>query len=201
MSRIWSWVTQSRWGRAGGVIALAAGGATLGLDTSHGAVSASDYQTIVQLVHDSQLAEQTACLPAGLNPQASVITVASAATVATVQARIASVEPNYYTGDYETGLTGLLQRNCRAALTGGQSMDLAGGVGPISCSDVSVSGTTAHATCQLQEWLRGLVDYGNGGVRTVQPSGPDIVNDNFVQTPSGWRISSEERYPVPGTGP
>lgn len=80
-------------------------------------------------------------------------------------------------------------------------MEVAGGVGPVSCSEVSVTGTTAHATCQLQEWLRSLVVSGNGGVTPVQPSGPDIVNDNFFQTPNGWRISSEERGPVPGTGP
>jgi hypothetical protein len=176
-------------------------GMIAGLNTVRTGAASTDQATIVQLVHDSQLAEQTLCLaPTGFVTLTTVRQV-PASVVAASRARVASVEANLYTGDQGSGMTALLQRNCTAALTGGRSLQVAGGVGPVQCASVAVTGDQAAASCQMIKWLRSSVVSGSGKLVTVQPSALTIVNDAFVRTSSGWRITSEQIAPAPGQGP
>ncbi|MGH2442737.1 MAG: hypothetical protein ACRDFX_06200 [Chloroflexota bacterium] len=162
--------------------------------------TASDRAAIEQLVHGSQLAEQTLCLAPSSIAAAGRPVVLGAGVVSEVSANAARVERNYYTGDQLSGLTALIQQNCTAALKGGQSIEVAGGVGPVTCSVITISGNAAQATCELVKWLRSLIR-GPRGVATVRPSGLTIVHDTLARTPGGWRITGEQLAPAPGASP
>jgi hypothetical protein len=158
----------------------------------------TDPQQLQELVRQSQLAEQTLCLPAiQYRDQPQVV---PAAELERVRQHVADVEGSLYTGAQLAAQLEVLQRNCVASMSGGESIEVAGGLDSFSCSSITVSGDTATATCQEVKWIQGLVKTPQG----IQPNravGPDTVVDEFVRTPDGWRISGEKIIVPPGTGP
>ncbi len=92
----------------------------------HTSAAPSDQQAIQQVVHDSQVAEQKLCvLPSGF---ARVIQHLPPQAVRAITDHVASDLAQYYTGQLLGEQTTLLQHNCAAAVTGGQSVEIGGGL-------------------------------------------------------------------------
>lgn len=181
---------------ASGTIAM---GAAVGIHGHQQAASTTDQQAITQLVHDSQLAEQQLCLPPGL--YRTRLQVVPPGVVQQVQDNVQRTETKYYTGALLTRMVSLLQTNCAGSMTGGESIQIDGGVDSITCSSITAVGDTGTASCQVVEWLKSFVHNGNGNTDVVDPKGPVNVDDTVVRTPEGWRITAESASYPPGTGP
>lgn len=186
MSRKEFFVKKSRpvAGIAGGVALMT----TIVLN-GHTSAAPSDQQAIQHIVRDSQVAEQKLCvLPPGF---ARVIQRLPPQAVRAITDHVASDLAQYYTGQLLGEQTTLLQRNCAAAVTGGQSVEIGGGVESMTFTKIDIQGVTASASGQETKWLEDLIQ-ASTGVDIVRPRAVDNFQDKLVKTPSGWRITDEQ---------
>lgn len=170
----------------------------------HGASAAAagtDEAALKQLVYNSQLAEQRLCLPPPSYRTQKRAQIVSPPEVQQVQAEIQRALPQFYTGEFLGSLAAVLHRNCAESMTGGQSIEIDGGVDSTTCSQITVNQAKATASCQVVKWLKSIVAQGESGWSIVDPRGPVNVVDTFARTAEGWRITDEELSSPPGTGP